>query len=58
LVPKADYFGEQISTKKLLSTIKEDLRKYDLEDMFEEFFEEIKNYIIGEERDSKLENGQ
>ena len=54
LVPKADYFGEQISTKKLLSTIKEDLRKYDREDMFEEFFEEIKNYIIGEERDSKL----
>ena len=54
LVPKADYFGEQISTKKLLSTIKEDLRKYDREDMFEEFFEQIKNYINSEERDLKL----
>lgn len=54
LVPKADYFGKQIETKELLSIIKEDLRQYDLENMFEEFFEEIKNYIIGEERDSKL----
>ena len=54
LVPKAEYFGKQIETKELLSTIKEDIRKYDLEGMFEEFFEEIKNYIIGEERDLKL----
>lgn len=54
LVPKADYFGKQIEAKELLSIIKEDLRQYDLENMFEEFFEEIKNYIIGEERDSKL----
>ena len=50
LVTKAEYFGEQISTKNLLSIIKEELRQYDLEDMFEE----IKNYINSEERDSKL----
>jgi hypothetical protein len=50
LVPKADYFGEQISTKKLLSIIKKELRQYELEDIFEE----IKNYINAEERDLKL----
>lgn len=51
LVPKSDYFGEQISTKKLLSLIKEKLRRTN---GLELMFEEIKNYIIGEERDSKL----
>ena len=50
LVPKGDYFGEQISTKKLFSIIKKELKQYEFEDMFDE----IKNYIIGEERDSKL----
>jgi hypothetical protein len=50
LVPKADYFGEQISTKKLLSIIKKELIQYE----FEDIFEEIKNYINAEERDLKL----
>jgi len=58
LVPKTEYYENEkssfvfhsITTKELLSTIKKQLRQYDLEDMFEE----IKNYIIGEERDSKL----
>jgi hypothetical protein len=50
LVPKADYFGEQISTKKLLSIIKKELIQYE----FEGIFEEIKNYINVEERDLKL----
>ena len=54
LVPKAEYFGEQISTKKLLSKIKEELKQYEFIGMFEDMFEQIKNYIIGEERDSKL----
>ena len=50
LVPKADYFGEQISTKKLLFKIKEALTYYG----YDEMFEQIKSYIVGEERDSKL----
>lgn len=54
LVPKADYFGEQISTKKLLSKIKFDLFQYEFIGMVEDMFEQIKNYINSEERDSKL----
>ena len=49
LVPKADYFGEQISTK-ILFKIKEALTYYG----YDEMFEQIKSYIVGEERDSKL----
>lgn len=58
LVPKADYFGEQISTKKLLSKIKEALtfyyQQYDFIGTVEDMFEQIKNYINAEERDLKL----
>jgi len=51
LVPKADYYGEQISTKKLLARIKRDLDVYDSIHMFET----ISNCIISLERDSKLD---
>jgi len=51
LVPKADYYGEQISTKKLLERIKRDLDVYDSIHMLET----ISNCIISLERDSKLD---
>ena len=51
LVPKAEYFGHQISTNELLSTIREELEEYDCQDMFDE----IERYIVGEERDAKLD---
>jgi hypothetical protein len=51
LVPKADYYGEQISTKKLIDRIKRDLDVYDSIHMLET----ISNCIISLERDSKLD---
>lgn len=51
LVPKAEYFGQQISTNELLYTIREELEEYDCQDMFDE----IERYIVGEERDAKLD---
>jgi hypothetical protein len=50
LVPKADYYGEQVSTSNLIERIKRDLDAYDSMHMFET----ISNYIMSVERDSKL----
>ncbi len=51
LVPKADYYGDQISTKELFERIKSDLDAYDSIHMLET----ISNCIISLERDSKLD---